>query len=205
MRSIASIRGARLFARQQYPQYVLTVRMFSTDKATPPAPPEPRGRGRPRKNPETPFKEPLKRRPKIAYRNGDILDPRYGGVEGRFSADQLKLYEKKGYKSILYLCTDQADDFGFEGGFRALQASAPNLVMKHVPFNTLSRHINSQDPAAYEMPWLRIFDYKRIEEAMDSLPGPTLVSCRSSYRSSAAYSVYQVSISSTVLLLPVIR
>lgn len=97
------------------------------------------------------------------------------------------------FKSFLYCCPDSVDDMGFPGGFSGLCSLLGETPTACVPmsvpalpaaaFADASREENQRIIAALSL-------YGKCKEAIDALPRPLLISCKSNRRAGFVYAIY---------------
>lgn len=92
---------------------------------------------------------------------------------------------KKTFKSVLYLAQDIGEDSGIAGGFETIKKDFPGAA-KMIPFN------HSAPPYCGDQcdPLQAVQAFGTYEAALDSLPRPTLVICKSSTRAGAVVAPY---------------
>jgi hypothetical protein len=82
----------------------------------------------------------------------------------------------------LYLCTDSPDDKGTPNGFHDLASSFK--TSKHIAF--------SMEACAPTAPMKELMDnFTPMEMALDAMPRPTLILCKSSRRAGAVLAAYK--------------
>lgn len=112
--------------------------------------------------------------------------------DGYFIAGELKAEDmpaiQGSFKGLLYLATDGETDKGAPNGFASVLDIFNAATAKHIGFNP-SKPIYQASCADY--PYQVVQAYKAYEEALDSIPQPTLVSCKSGRRASAVYASYK--------------
>jgi sulfur dioxygenase len=88
------------------------------------------------------------------------------------------------YASCLYLCTDSTEDLGAPAGFADIQTAFKEA--QHIPF---------APSAASFQPGATYFDcqdaYSSFERALDRLPRPTVIVCKSARRAGAVLTAYK--------------
>lgn len=106
-------------------------------------------------------------------------------IIGACSASDLESL-RGDYKSVLYLCPDTASDSGLEGGFATAQAvfGAENAATSPVVIDVdaFSGSVASTVGAYRE--------YQAQKAALDVLPRPTLIACKTNRRAGAVYALY---------------
>lgn len=114
----------------------------------------------------------------------DIKGQNFGG-DGSVKAVDLPT---EAYESALYLCTDQGTDFGVEGGWATIEKSFK--FSRHCPFDVDQPHI-SDCGFPDRSPFGAIKFYKQMEEALEEMPKPTYVLCKSGSRATAFLAIYK--------------
>ena len=100
------------------------------------------------------------------------------------------------YAGCLYLCMDAGDDAGVEGGsfqdveevWKMSRSHHVKISPKDVPFQVPKA--TNDDDEINEIWLAAVRKFGEVERALDALPRPTLILCRSSQRAGLVYSVY---------------
>lgn len=125
--------------------------------------------------------------PKIVHPNNTfkVINENYA-VDGVLcDEDLVELTEV--YKSILYMCSDNGADVGYPGGFEALNGKFQNSY--HFPIDVGSQTFNSSE-VTHDKLDLIAASYRKMESALESLPKPVLISCKTSRRASMFITAY---------------
>lgn len=93
---------------------------------------------------------------------------------------------KANFKSVIYLAQDTEDDMGIPGGFETVSKEFPGAA-RFLPFNHASAPYCGPDSCS---PLLAMQAYGKYEAALEELPRPTLVLCKSGARASAVVAPY---------------
>lgn len=107
------------------------------------------------------------------------------GIDGGIDSDALAFLAAK-YAGALYLSSDSPTDLGANSGFEAVQASFPAGAIKvalDVSRDAYKVDGDSTLAAAQE--------YKAFAAALDSLPRPTVIICKTARRASAVVAAYE--------------
>jgi hypothetical protein len=110
-------------------------------------------------------------------------------IDGSVATEQLAQLAQN-YRSALYLCSDASGDQAVEGGFAAFQSVFPaghTAQVAIVP--SLPPFVSSE---GLPEPILAMELFGRVAMALDGLPRPTAIVCKSSTRASAIYATYKV-------------
>jgi protein tyrosine phosphatase (PTP) superfamily phosphohydrolase (DUF442 family) len=67
------------------------------------------------------------------------------------------------------------------------------MISKHISLNSSDPEYNVTQSNVPIFPWQSLLAYKKFEEAIDSMPKPLLIACRSANRASAVFAAYKVS------------
>jgi len=127
------------------------------------------------------------------------------GIDGEISNFS---HLTENYKSSLYLCPDTASDKGYasrhvlfiwylfychvfraENGVASVIEHFKENCVRHVPFDSSSPEFQLNSSLT---PLQIIQSYKKYEAALDALPTPTVIVCKSSRRASAVLVTYLV-------------
>ena len=117
------------------------------------------------------------------------------GIAGAHKLGELEALREK-YEGCLYLCCDMGEDTGVEGGsfedikeiWKMSRSEHVKVSPKDIAFRVAGATSDDED---INESWLAaVRKYAECERALDSLPRPTLVMCRSSKRAGLIYSVY---------------
>ena len=104
-------------------------------------------------------------------------------VDGGISDDNLKSLKSE-HSNFIYMCTDQEGDEGVPNGFKAVNSVFPDA--KHIPFNpTLLTEASKENKKA-----IAVQLYLQYEDALNSMQGPIVISCKSAARASAVIAAY---------------
>jgi sulfur dioxygenase len=117
-------------------------------------------------------------------------------ILGAASVEELTKLEGE-FAGYLYLCADEGEDTGLTpGGFADASEVFKFSRGKHVPLNpsTLAfavPKVVADDNEINSITLAALRQYAAFEQALDALPRPTLVQCRSAKRAGLVVSVYQ--------------
>jgi len=111
-------------------------------------------------------------------------------LEGEVTPERVALLQENGVKSALYLCKDSGTDFSFPNGAAGLrEAFKSDALVGHVAYDpNLPEY---QLHAELHFPWQKILAYRKYEEALQKLPTPATIICKTSRRASAVYAAYK--------------
>lgn len=90
------------------------------------------------------------------------------------------------FKGVLYLATDEGDDFGSEEGFVSLLSSVVDGV--HLPINFHDPLWHQKDSHVYR--GIAVEMFHEFVKALRYLPKPLIIVCSDGLRSSAVYAAY---------------
>lgn len=108
-------------------------------------------------------------------------------IDGVISEETLP-FLREHYKSVLYLCPDSADDYGFgDDGFSKVAAAFGADNCQHVPLTLDQPAFEASTPYHFIH---ALAAYEEFETALDSLEPSTLVMCKSSRRASVVVATY---------------
>lgn len=105
------------------------------------------------------------------------------GIGGVIEAGQLPLI-KENFKSALYLCMDTDTDRGIQGGFDEVSVAFQGKAL-HIPYDNSSHNPSSP---LYSIKAAR--DYIDYQNALEKLPEPTIILCKSARRAGAVATAY---------------
>lgn len=110
------------------------------------------------------------------------------GIDGYISDATALKFLTENYKSVLYLTPDTPEDSGcFGNGFETVKEAFGVENSRHVPL-TLS--MPAFQFASETFPIHALATFERYQRALDSLPTPTVVVCKSARRASAVVATY---------------
>eukprot|EP01036_Dinobryon_divergens_P024863 gene24863-33352_t len=95
-------------------------------------------------------------------------------------------YLQKNFRSCLYLCPDTPADTGAPNGFNSHSASFGENARHIVVDPSAPQYKGSDTPSTY----LTISSYRKLESAINSLPKPLVISCKSNRRAGAVFAAY---------------
>lgn len=116
-------------------------------------------------------------------------------IAGAHKPEELEKLREK-YEGVLYLCCDAGEDTGVEGGsfqdveenWKMSRSAHVKISPKDVAFRVPGAASDDDDINEAWLAAVRM--YAKCERALNSLPRPTLVMCKSSKRAGLIYSVY---------------
>ena len=114
-------------------------------------------------------------------------------LHGLVTAESLTTLTKT-FKNVLYLCPDDGDDCGIEGGFSAIASAFPKDMALQV---SISSNENVFQPEFYQTNFslaihAAVTKFAAVERALDALlpNGPTLITCKSNRRAGLMWATY---------------
>lgn len=111
---------------------------------------------------------------------------KFFAICGNVDENELKFLKTK-FNGILYLCNDTVEDMGAPNGFSSVSATFGKDASLHVPFDPLAMQYQ---PSCSEAPLQVLASYSKFEEAIEFLPKPIIIACKSSRRAGAVYAAY---------------
>ena len=113
-------------------------------------------------------------------------------ANSEFSVDGVQTlatiaYAKQNYKSYLYCACDNPLDECIPGGFATVKSEFPEGHARWVPIDGAGPEFSSTGPVD-PMAFMRTFG--AVEKALDVMPRPTLITCKSGARASAILCAY---------------
>jgi len=103
--------------------------------------------------------------------------------------EQNVSYLSENFKSVLYLCPDTPTDSGAPNGVQSIIAKFPSGHVVALPLDVSDVEYATSGSCS---PLQLLKSYKKYENALDSLPTPCAIVCKSSRRASAVLSAFMV-------------
>ena len=101
-------------------------------------------------------------------------------------AGSLTTLPIEAYKSCLYICPDTPSDTGVEGGFPACSSGFKNSIQ--VPFDPSSPQFQT---GGGKSPYEALLQFNAFQSAIDSMPKPLIIICKSARRAGAVLAAYK--------------
>jgi len=114
-------------------------------------------------------------------------------IDGSVTAERLRELQAAGVKSVLSVAGETHDDPCFVEGYHALESHFPAGCVAHVPvsFAAPIPPEFSGDNANLTYPFQAVTTYRKMEDALERLPRPTAIICKSGRRAGAVYAAYR--------------
>jgi sulfur dioxygenase len=114
-------------------------------------------------------------------------------LDGSVTPERLRELQAAGIKSVLSVAGETPGDPCFVEGFQALQDAFPAGCVAHIPIPS-SPPIPpefSGDNTNLEYPFQAVKTFRKMEDALDRLPRPTAIVCKSGRRAGAVFAAYR--------------